>query len=85
MALDNLADIRTYRDQVADKAIENPKTILGMGAGTMLQILDTLLEEIDRQAEDHETGKESNLQSAEVIPLHQRRKVRAVQDGPDLV
>lgn len=86
MALDTVEGIHEYRDQVADKALDDPRAVVGMGAGTMLKLLDTLFEELEHWRTLAETGRQPvQLESARVVPLRQRRRTHALQEAPDLI
>lgn len=84
MALDTIEGIKEYRDQVDQAATDNV-VVIGMAPATMLTLLDTLLGVIAEQDRLLAGGSSNKLESAEIVPLHQARKVKPhLTQAPDL-
>jgi hypothetical protein len=94
MALDNLTDIREYRDKVEALA-QDGNVVIGIAPSTLYTLLQVLFAEINRLSEEQvNPSRATRMESVtEIVSLNQRRKVRLERDyqtsagteGPDLV
>lgn len=79
MALDNLENIREYRERLNETADQRGgETVVAATADTMMAMLDTLLDEIGRLQKILDTGKTDG--AVETLALFKKRQRRQRSD-----